>query len=323
MKNNNLTFWKEIEACIVDHNWEILPSIWNESSFEFIENILQERFSQRIDDLVKRISPEELWHQIEIKNPVPFSDIEIWTEQIIWDLRMINEIEEIRKYMQLILTPVSKNNFEAIPSIWDKEAHQRKLFDSMIDKFGPEEWLKIVKSFATFSDQTNIWWLFDWLEWSITDEQFQELSRRFLNIITEMKDLLLSQNWKVVNWEGKTRQDIANDVLTKLKWGNFEDKKQILIPPHFSTRQEMLNWIWKHNWIKKNIDWLNIWQLWEKDMHSFLAKIKWESFPWVEIRAIDASPDFESSTSVTNKIVEKLLEIREEFLEEIKLKVAA
>lgn len=323
MRNNNLTFWMETEACIVNHNWEILPKVWDLSSFEFIQKILQERFRNWIDKLVERVSPEELWHQIEIKNIIPVRSIEEWVEEIIRDIQTINGIKEIREKFQLVLTPVSQNDFEAIPSIWDKEAHQRKLFDSMIEKFGPEEWLKIVKSFATFSNQLNIWWLFDWIEWSIDDEDFQELARRFLNEITEMKDLLLSKNWKVVNWEWKTRQDIANEVLTKLKWDSFDDKTTILIPPHFNSTKEMIEWIWNHSWIKSWTDIDKFSDLQEKDMHSFLAKIKREDFLWVETRFADASNDFETFLNTNKILIKRLLKVKEEFIEEIKLKIAA
>jgi hypothetical protein len=48
---------------------------------------------------------------------------------------IINNTKEVRQKMQLIFTPVSPNNFEGFPAINDENAHQRKLFDTIISNF--------------------------------------------------------------------------------------------------------------------------------------------------------------------------------------------
>ena len=321
--NNNNKFWIETEVCIVDHNGEILPKISQETSaFEFIRNTLQQEFQNGTNQILQSISPEELWHQIEIKNIKPFSSIEEWLDEIEANIACINNMKQIREKMQLIITPVSQNDCEVFPALNDENAHQRKLFDTIINDFWENEWNNIVKWFATFSTQVNISGLFDGIPWNLKNEDFQELARRFLNEISSMQAIITQDNGKITNWEWKNRQEIAFDVLSKLKNKNFSDINQIIIPPTFQTKQQMLQWIAQHCWVslENNSD---IDKLHEKNMHSFLAKLKWIAYQGIELRAFDATSDKQSIINRSNIVLEKLQQIRNEFFEEKKIKLSA
>lgn len=321
MKNNK--FWIETELCIVDHNGDILPKVSsNVSSFEFISQILQTQCKQWINNTINSISPEELWHQIEIKNTQPFSDMQQAFDDIQTHIDIINNTKEIREKMQLIFTPVSPDNFEVFPAINDENAHQRKLFDTIISKFWEHEWQEIVKWFATFSTQVNISWLFDGINIKNNNAEFLELARRFLNTITSLEPLLTQHNWIKKNWQWKTRQEIAFDVLSKLKGNNFWDRKNIIIPPIFETSQQMLTWIAQHCWVNISQH-TNLWDLNEKDMHGFLAKLKWMTYQGIELRAFDATENHHQIINTTQEILSHLDEVKKEFFHEHKIKHVA
>lgn len=311
-------YWIEQELQISDMNWE---SVWLVDWLSGYEFVRQKIIDEKKTELLDAISPEELSQSIEIKSK-PSENYEQATDFIVDTKKIIEQINWIKDRIQLLAIPLTINDFQPIPweqTVWSS---QRQLFDDIYAWYPKEEADRIVKWFAIFSTQVNISGLFEWLDEDITNPHFQELARLYLNKIHDMENVLTRENWKIVNWEGKTRTDKYVEVISKLKADRFDKWESIVFPPYFNSTEEMLTWIWKH-WKKEENAEFDIWKLTEKDMHSFLAKLKWITYKWLELRSFDSTDDFESVWEVTDKVVDELDNIRYEYLDREWIRLAA
>lgn len=274
----------EMEGFIVNSQ-RAQEKIENQPSCQWTINIMQRLFPA----LALHLSTEQASVMLELK-----------TGRHQTEDKAIQELMEIRQLVnnclagqgcKLIFEPVARQSFEFIPADISEDSRSRQLVETWSKT---EKGTQMLFGTATASFQIND----SRIKGPATNESILAFAARVHNLFTRHRELLIAQNSGITDWQGKSRLDLAIDLLSTVKARQFKKRglEPIIapLPRHFTTEQDFIRWSCAHS----DVD--SIDQVDPKNEHAVTVKVKRKGVLIIETRIFDSLEDLPAIKHLIN-----------------------
>lgn len=250
--------------------------IANQPSCQWTINTMKKLFP----DLAGDLSPEQASVMLELK-----TNLHQTRDSAIRELMEIRQLVNnclTRQGCRLIFEPVARQSFDFIPADLSEHSRSRQLVEAWSKT---EQGSQMLFGTATASFQIND----SRIKGPAENESIMAFAARTHNLFTNHKQFLMAQNAGITNWQGKTRLDLAIDLLSTVKAKQFRakglDPITAPLPEHFTTEQDFALWSCAHS------DVASIEQADPKNEHAVTVKVKRDGPLIVETRIFDSLED--------------------------------